>query len=268
MREGDLVEVTSLEGVSETLLEPLYNRASHAAEPNAILADPLAVSLMRRLRYPFRERFGLPTTGHVLRALAFDDQVRAFLRKCPGAFVVGLGEGLDTQFWRVDDGRVDWLAVDLPAVTRLRARLLQPATRYHAYSGSVMVFDWMDAVPHARPILVLAQGLLMYFQPSEVERLVVACAERFGGGAMIFDVIPRRFSRLALHGFDKTPRYRTPPMPWGLEADGLSDLLRWTSAIRAARRLHGWRRHARRLWPSLPPAPDDQPYYVRLTFAG
>jgi O-methyltransferase involved in polyketide biosynthesis len=34
--------------------------------------------------------------------------------------VVALGEGLETQFWRLDNGRVRWLTVDLPDTMDLR----------------------------------------------------------------------------------------------------------------------------------------------------
>jgi O-methyltransferase involved in polyketide biosynthesis len=35
--------------------------------------------------------------------LAFDREVRRFLAAHPGGTVVALGEGLETQFWRVDN---------------------------------------------------------------------------------------------------------------------------------------------------------------------
>lgn len=37
--------------------------------------------------------------------------------------VVALSEGLETQFWRLDNGRARWLTVDLPETIELRRRL-------------------------------------------------------------------------------------------------------------------------------------------------
>ena len=36
----------------------------------------------------------------------------------------GLAEGLETQFWRVDDGRMRWLAVELPETAAVTGELL------------------------------------------------------------------------------------------------------------------------------------------------
>jgi hypothetical protein len=113
-----------LEGVPETLLWNLYNRAVEALRADALLRDPLAVELVDGIDYPF-ERFGEQMSQwHALRVLCFDREVRRFLRARPGGTVVGLGEGLETQFWRVDDGRVRWLTVDLPETVEVRRRLL------------------------------------------------------------------------------------------------------------------------------------------------
>jgi O-methyltransferase involved in polyketide biosynthesis len=86
--------------------------------------DPYAVSLIERLDYPFAERFGggrRLAQWQALRTLRFDMEARRFLAAHPGgATVVALGEGLETQFWRVDNGRVDWIAVDLPEAIEVR----------------------------------------------------------------------------------------------------------------------------------------------------
>jgi hypothetical protein len=44
--------------VPETLLWTLYDRAAEARRPHAVLHDPLAVERVRRLDYPFEQRFG------------------------------------------------------------------------------------------------------------------------------------------------------------------------------------------------------------------
>ena len=43
----------------------------------------------------------------------------------PAGTVVALGEGLETQFWRPDNGRVRWLSVDLPAADRSDRRTVE-----------------------------------------------------------------------------------------------------------------------------------------------
>ena len=107
-----------LTGVLETALWNLYQRASAARAGH--LDDPRAVEVLVRLDYPF-ERFDLPYRGlaarlHAQRVRTVDAALRRSLSGTPDATVVALGEGFETQFWRVDDGRLRWLTLDLPEV--------------------------------------------------------------------------------------------------------------------------------------------------------
>jgi O-methyltransferase involved in polyketide biosynthesis len=206
-----------LDGVPETLLWPLYNRAAFASRPGALLQDPRAVQIRDAIDYPFARHFGKPNEAHALRALRFDDEVRRFLSAHPDGTVVALGEGLETGFWRVDNGRVRWLAVDLPETIALRSRWLPDTDRHKSLACSALDFRWMDEVDRSRGVFLMAEGLLMYFEPRDVERLLAACAERFPGSEMMFDVIPRWLSQKTLRGWHLTKHYRTPPMPWGID---------------------------------------------------
>jgi O-methyltransferase involved in polyketide biosynthesis len=104
-----------LGGVPETLLWTLYHRAIEARRPDGILDDPRAVALVDAIEYPFAERFGTRdgplSQWQALRVKTFDREVRRFLAAHPAGTVVALGEGRETQFWRVDNGSVRWLTV-------------------------------------------------------------------------------------------------------------------------------------------------------------
>jgi O-methyltransferase involved in polyketide biosynthesis len=213
-----------LRGVPETLLWPLYNRAYWARRRGAQLHDPKAIEVYESIDYPFAQHFGRPNEAHALRALRFDDEVLRFLRKHPEGSVVALGEGLETGFWRVDNGRMRWLSVDLPEAIAFRARWLPDTDRHTNIACSALDFRWMDAVDVSRGVFVMAEGLLMYFEPAEVERLLAACAERFPGSEMMFDTIPRWLSQRTLRGWRLTKDYVTPRMPWGIDADELNEL--------------------------------------------
>ena len=211
-----------LEGVPETLLWNLYQRATEARREHPVLHDPRAVELVEAIDYPFTERFGTGKLGQwqALRAATFDREVRRFLGVHPGGTVVALGEGLETQFWRVDNGSVRWLTVDLPETVAVRERLLGPAGgRRAVFAGSALDPAWMDAVDATKGVLVTAQGLLMYLQPDEVHDLVRTMASRFPGSCLVLDGVPPWFSRRTIAGQMRTRQgYVSPPMPWALDA--------------------------------------------------
>jgi O-methyltransferase involved in polyketide biosynthesis len=267
-------EKTSIQlaGVPETLLWTLYNRASEARRADGLLRDPLAVKIADAIDYPFASHFGRPGEGHVLRALRFDEQVRRFLEEHPDGTVVALADGLETQAWRVDNGRMRWLSVDLPEAIDVRRRFLTETDRFRDLPCSALDFRWMDEVDASRGVMITAQGLLMYLAPADVARLIAGCAERFPGGSMLFDVIPRWASRMMGRGFQKTKAYRLPPMPWGLNADELATLRSFHPNIVRVREVDIGRgrgfvfRYAVRFLSWIPILCNKRPSFVLLDF--
>ncbi len=185
-----------LSGVPKTLLWNLGRRAAAARTAPSLLDDPLAIEAAGRLQYDFpdihaRRQAGmrsgwLPSTT---RSVASWASIR------PGQ-VVALGEGLETQFWRVDNGRVSWLSVDLPETLALRRQVLPDGPRQRSHAGSALELDWLDQLDPAAPVLVTAQGLFPYFQRGEVHELIAALAGRLPGSLLVFDVVPEKMLEL------------------------------------------------------------------------
>ncbi|HST86351.1 MAG TPA: class I SAM-dependent methyltransferase [Kineosporiaceae bacterium] len=240
----------ALTGVPETLLWTLYYRAQEAERPDSVLPDPLAVELVRRIDYPFAERLGAGAgraQWQGLRARTFDHTITRFLAANPGGTVVALGEGLETQFWRVDDGRVRWFGVDLPEAATTRAQILPGHERHRQIDASVLDDTWMDEVDPTRAVLITAQGLLMYLPRAQVHDLLTRCARQFPGAQLVFDGVPRWTSavtraaarKVAAEAAGKTAagKLMAPPMPWSMdhrEATVLGSL----PGIRSVERLH------------------------------
>jgi len=216
-----------LAGVPETALWTLYHRALEARRPDALLDDPMAIELVDRIDYPFGERFGAgfpaQTQLLALRVRAFDVAIRSFLRDRPQGTVVALGEGLETQFWRVDNGHVTWLTVDLPGSIEIRRRLLPMGARQVTHAGSAVDTSWMEKVGSADGMLVTAQGLLMYLAETDVTRLIAALAQRFPGGQMVLDTVPAWMAKAVSRASATATGYRPPPMPWTIDSSA------WTS---------------------------------------
>jgi O-methyltransferase involved in polyketide biosynthesis len=227
----------ALSGVPETLLWTLWQRAVEARRPEAVLDDPLAVELVGRLDYPFAERFG-ESFGQfqALRTKCFDREVLRFLHRHPAGTVVALGEGLETQLWRLDNGRVRWVGVDLPEVEELRRRLLPAADRVTSRAESALDLGWLEDLAGG-PTLVTAQGLLMYLRQEEVDAIVGAVAEALApGGAFVFDAMPPWAVERSRAGKLSRGSYTPPAWEWALddaEAARLSSLSPRIAEIRA-----------------------------------
>jgi O-methyltransferase involved in polyketide biosynthesis len=241
-----------LTGVPETLLWPLYGRASEATRSDGLLRDAGALRLMASIDYPFEERFGRPSQVFALRARCFDKQIGEFLARYPDALVVSLGEGLETQFWRVDNGTVHWLTVDLPETLEIRHTLLPDGPRRQSLASSAFDSAWMEHVEgllaeRSRRVCIVAQGLLMYFDRDQADGLIRQCASRFPGSTMVFDTMPSWLvkdapggtwlSQSLMRGRDDRPdkRYRLPPMHWGTTLGEAQRLRRLHPAIESVR---------------------------------
>lgn len=224
------------DGVSQTTLLTLYNRASEALRPHGLLQDPEAIRLFKSIDYDFAGIFGRHDASAGARSRTFDRLLGRWLAAHPGGQVVELGCGLETQFQRVDDGQVRWLSIDLPEVIAAREALLPAHPRLQHLAHSVLDLGWLDQVDASRGVFISAQGLFIYFDEAEVRRVFTAIVERFPEVTLLISTVPRWFSRKTLAGCDRTPRYRLPPMPWGLDRHEMAPTFRaWSARVRTVR---------------------------------
>lgn len=221
-----LPERFAIQGIPETMLWTLHNRAAEAMRPDAWLDDTEAVRIYRSIDYDFHRQFGTPDGSHAIRSVMFDEGVRAWLNLYPQGTVVELACGLETQCHRTDNGQLQWVCVDLPEAIAIRERFLMPSDRCKHIRKNALDVSWMDGIDRDQPVFISMQGLLMYFTEAQVRSLLTSMLDHFAHCTLMFDTIPRWFSRKTLAGFWKTPHYRTPPMPWGINRHEIEPLLR------------------------------------------
>lgn len=209
---------TSLSPVPETMLWTLHNRATEAMRRDRIITDPKAVEIYRAIDIDCAQIFGKAEPSHAVRSLDFDKTVRAFLDEFPEGCIVNLGEGLETQRFRIDAPDALWISVDLPEAMAIRERFIQPDQRHQHIACSATDERWLDAIPTNKPVFITAQGLFMYFSEEEVRGLIRNIAARFEHATVMFDTIPLWLSNktLSAKGWKKKTGYKAPPMPWGI----------------------------------------------------
>lgn len=222
----------ALVDVPETMLWTLHSRANEAMRNDGVLRDDRAVDIYRRIDYDFERSFGRADPLLALRAGAFDNALRGFLTQHPRCAIVNLGEGLETQRFRVDAPGCQWFSVDLPEAIAVRERYIKPDENHTHIACSASDPRWFDLIPEDLPLFISAQGLFMYFERAAVKELLHAIARRFDQFEMIFDAIPPWVSRASVlgGGLPRTLYYKTPPMPWGANRLWLKPMLQsWLS---------------------------------------
>lgn len=138
----------------------------------------------------------------------------------PEGLVVNLGAGLDTRFYRLDNGTITWIDIDLPEVVAFRQKLQEPANpRRLLLAASVLEDGW---VPHVKRlarsgVLFVAEGLFPYFTESQHRAVFAELSDNFPGQEMLFHTSApsalREFAHLSV-----LSKLRTrADMQWGLE---------------------------------------------------
>ncbi|MGZ4846500.1 MAG: class I SAM-dependent methyltransferase [Halobacteriota archaeon] len=183
------VELGSLE---ETLVVPLWHRAQATKANPELLNDPKAIELVNNVDYDFSTFEQHFTITDSLRSAArtrqFDDKLRAYISRHPCASIVNLGAGLDTAFYRVDNGSIAWHDLDLPDVIALRERLLPETNRVRYIAKSLFDTSWygdIDRTDHG--IFILARGVLWFFEEMEVKHFLSSLADALPGAELICD---------------------------------------------------------------------------------
>ena len=229
------VTIPDLQGVARTLLVPLACRAIESIRPDAIIHDPRAVELYNALGGSRDFLLGMSEHDRlftVMRMRQFDTFARAFLARNPGGVLVDIGCGLDTRFHRLDDGTLTWLGVDLPEVIQLRRQWLPDAERCNTIAQSMFELSWLDEVARLnKPVIFLAEGVFPYFSTRDVKPMLMAMAERFPAGELVFDAMASFVAWL--HKSSSVLKRSGTEVRWDaknpaeLEAWGLRLLERW-----------------------------------------
>ena len=227
---GNSIDVSCLQGVSETLLIPLIARArASTLFPNLQFQDPIAETILPQLNINFS---ALPLDRdslrkNIVRGSIFDRQLRLFLESHPDSTAISLGAGLSTQFHRVDNGRLKWFDIDLPEVIKVKSALLPQHERYHLCSYSLTDPQWLDAVSWSsdEPVIIICEGVLNFIAPEAVQTFFRMIAAHFTTETqLIFDYVHPWLIRAANQS--RYVRTNAVEFRWGIRH--IQDVLGWS----------------------------------------
>lgn len=223
-------------GVQSTMLITLFLRALDYKETEPILGDHFAAEAVDRIDYDWtkvdkpnitRNRFGV-----ALRAKQFDNWAADFLRRNADATVLHLACGVDSRAFRIDlPAGVRWFDVDLPDVMELRRKLYAEADGYRMIAASVTDAAWLAEIPADKPVLIIAEGLLMYLHETEVRQLLRRLTDHFRTGELIFDGVAAWMAKTTQLLKKYLSRWYDYPAYWTATRDS-SDIQRWNPRLR------------------------------------
>lgn len=217
----------NLDGVSETLLISLWGRAE------VVQRDQKAKELLAHIDYDFSrfEKFKKLLKYTIARTDIFDKEVASFIIRHPDAVVVNIGAGLDTRFFRLDNGRILWYELDLPKVIALRKQFFEETERYRFIAASLTDEVWVNQIPEKeRPILFIVEGVFMYLEQEAVKQFFVRVADHFPTAELIFEVVGPLFTKIK-HPLIQTTQSK-PPLKWSLWRT--REIERWDRRIKVS----------------------------------
>ena len=118
--------------VEDTLFIPMLGRLYASEHCPRILYDQKALELKEKLPFGLLKQDSqsqYTLLASAVRSANMDRFIRAFLDRRPNGVIVQLGCGLETAYYRCDNGKTRWYAVDLPHVVKYRRELLPEPER-------------------------------------------------------------------------------------------------------------------------------------------
>ena len=170
--------------VEDTLFVPMLGRIYASEHCPQILYDKKALELKNKLPSDLIEQNKqnqYTLLASASRSANMDRFIQSFLERRPNGVIVQLGCGLETTYYRCDNRRTHWYAVDLPE-------------RETYLAGDAFSEDWIRQVrtefPDA-PILVTAGGLFHYFEENKVISLLRMIGQS-GNMEVVFDTVNKK----------------------------------------------------------------------------
>lgn len=184
-----------LTGSAETMLQSFYARAKYSRKKNAKFYDAKAIELVDKIDYDFSkaEKDSTMSNGVIARTIVFDELVKDFINKNPDCTVVNIACGLDTRFYRMDNGRIIWYNVDLPETIEVRDAIFQESGRVSTIGISATDPDWADKVTKRGKMLFIIEGLSMYLTSDENAQMLSIIRDKFDNATVLMECLAKKW---------------------------------------------------------------------------
>lgn len=184
-----------LNGSAETMLQSFYARAMYSKNPKHKFKDAKAEEIVAKLDYDFSkaEKDAAMSSGVIARTFVLDELVSDFIQKNPDCTVVNIACGLDTRFYRMDNGRINWYNLDLPETIQVRDSLYQESGRVSTIACSILDPIWPSKVEKRGKMLFVIEGLSMYLSKNQVGKMLEIIRDNFDNAYVIMECLCPKF---------------------------------------------------------------------------
>lgn len=181
--------------IGETLLITLYMKSIESQKENSILKDDEAVQLVDKIDYNF-DKFNaakMTSIGVTIRAKYFDEMLKSFIEQRNNPVIVIIGCGLDSRYSRIGQSakNAKFYQLDIPEVIDIRNKFIKPKDNETYISSSMLDSKWIELVKNENPsgeFLFIIEGVLMYFNKSDVQNTFQQLAKNFNNSEILFDI--------------------------------------------------------------------------------
>lgn len=177
-----------MDGVNKTLYIPLYGKA-FVSKKGILLQDTKAEAIWEQEGFALKGKSKSKWLAYYMgmRAAVFDRWLKKRMSVDGEAIILHIGCGLDSRILRVGTGDHPWYDVDFPDVIKERKKYYEETAVYHMISGDARETEWIRDLPAGKSAIVILEGISMYLQPRELERLLQTLQEHFVGVKVLMD---------------------------------------------------------------------------------
>ena len=189
------MEKVKIHSVPETMLQTLFARAAHSQKKEHKFYDAKAVELVNKINYDFSsaEEDSTMSNGVIARTLVFDELVEDFIDRNSDCTIVNIACGLDTRFYRMDNGKLRWYNLDLPETIAVRDQIYQESGRVSTIGISALDPAWADQIDAQGKMLFIIEGLSMYLTPEENATMLGIIRDHFDNATVMMECLAKKW---------------------------------------------------------------------------
>lgn len=180
-----------MNNVNQTLYIPLYGKA-YVSRKGIILKDSKAEYIWDKEKFELKGKSKSKWLAYYMgmRSAVFDSwantRINAVQKSNKSAVVIHIGCGMDSRVERIGCD-CEWYDVDFPSVIEERKRYYEESSNYHMIKSDAREVEWLNSVPTDKHAIVIMEGVTMYFQVSELKKLLKAISTHFDKVSLLMD---------------------------------------------------------------------------------